>query len=181
MTARMRPASSPRHADRERTVHVDRGDELRVDLADQHHAHDVDGLAVGDAQSVAELALLAQSSSCRSLICGPPPCTTTGRMPTCRISTMSCAKSAKASSSRCSGQRVASVLDDDHLVGEATDVRQCLDQRCGAVGRGGRRCSRIQARPSQGRRSRRCRARRWRPVQLHRRHPWPGCRLRRSR
>ena len=31
------------------------------------------------------------SRSIRSLICGPPPCTTTGRRPTERISTMSSA------------------------------------------------------------------------------------------
>ena len=35
----------------------------------------------------------------RSLICGPPPCTTTGRMPTWRISTMSSANNCSASSS----------------------------------------------------------------------------------
>ncbi len=36
----------------------------------------------------------------RSLICGPPPCTTTGFMPTSRMSTTSCAnRSASAGSS----------------------------------------------------------------------------------
>ena len=47
-------------ADRVVAVHVDRGDELRVDLADEHHAGDVDGLGVGDPQAVAELGRLAE-------------------------------------------------------------------------------------------------------------------------
>ena len=33
----------------------------------------------------------------RSVICGPPPCTTTGRIPTARMSTMSSAKRARSS------------------------------------------------------------------------------------
>ena len=69
------------------------------------------------------------SRDIRSLICGPPPCTTTGRIPTRRISTTSSANSASASCSRRAGERVAAVLDDDDLAGEAPDVRQRLDQR----------------------------------------------------
>ena len=51
-----------RHADRDRIVArlaVDRGDEVAVDLADQHHPHDLERLGVGDAQAVAEFRLLA--------------------------------------------------------------------------------------------------------------------------
>jgi hypothetical protein len=42
---------------------------------------------------------LMPSRASRSLIIGPPPCTTTGFTPTCRISTMSRANSAIAASS----------------------------------------------------------------------------------
>ena len=73
----------------------------------------------------------------RSLICGPPPCTTTGRIPTWRISTMSWANRASASPSDAPGQRVASVLDDDDLIGEPANVRQRLDQGRGPVRRRG--------------------------------------------
>ena len=102
----------------------------------------------------------------------PPPCTTTGRMPTRRISTMSSANSARASCSDAPAERVAAVLDDHDLAGEATDVRQRLDQR--------RRLlpasssidlapgSRRRRRPWSGRRSRRGRARRWRPARRRR-------------
>ena len=54
------PGVLAREPDRERAVLVERGDDLAVDLADQRHAHDVDGLGVGDAQAVDELGLLAQ-------------------------------------------------------------------------------------------------------------------------
>ena len=58
--ARIRPASSPRQADGERAVDVDGRHDVAVDLADQHHAGDVEGLGVGDPQAVAELGLLAE-------------------------------------------------------------------------------------------------------------------------
>ena len=41
--------------DRERTVDVDRRHDVAVDLADEHHAGDVEAVGVGDPQSVAEL------------------------------------------------------------------------------------------------------------------------------
>ena len=46
--------------DGQRAVHVDGADDLAVDLADQHHAGDVDGLGVGDPLAVAELGHLAE-------------------------------------------------------------------------------------------------------------------------
>ena len=61
-------------------------------------------------------------------ICGPPPCTTTGRMPTRRISTMSWANSVEGVVLGRAGEGVAAVLDDDGLAGEAADVRQRLDE-----------------------------------------------------
>ena len=60
-SAPIRPASSPPTADGERAVDVDRRHDLRVDLADQHHAGDVEGLGVGDPQAVAELRHLAEA------------------------------------------------------------------------------------------------------------------------
>ena len=48
------------HADRQRAVDVDGADDLAVDLADEHHAGDVDGLGVGDPLAVAELGHLAE-------------------------------------------------------------------------------------------------------------------------
>ena len=65
-----------------------------------------------------------------SPIWGPPPCTTTGRMPTARISTTSWANEARASSepSARAVERIAAVLDDDDLAPETLDVRQCLDE-----------------------------------------------------
>ena len=47
-------------ADRQRPVDVDGRDDVPVDLADQHHAGDVEGLGVGDPQAVDELGHLAE-------------------------------------------------------------------------------------------------------------------------
>ena len=66
---------------RVRSVRVDLGDELRVDLAGEHHPHDADRLGAGDAVAALELARDASRSSIDE-ICGPPPCTTTGLTPT---------------------------------------------------------------------------------------------------
>ena len=49
-----------RQPDRVRAVPVHRRDDLAVHLADERHAHDVDGLGVGDAAAVDELGLLAE-------------------------------------------------------------------------------------------------------------------------
>ena len=49
-----------RHPDGDRPVHVDGRDDVAVDLADQHHAGDVERVGVGDPQPVAELGLLAE-------------------------------------------------------------------------------------------------------------------------
>ena len=55
------PGVLAREADRERAVLVDGRDDLAVHLAHQRHAHDVDGLGVGDPQAVDELRLLAEA------------------------------------------------------------------------------------------------------------------------
>ena len=62
------PGILARHADRDRLVAglaVDRRDEVAVDLADQHHADDLERLRVGDAKAVAELRLLADAAQHR--------------------------------------------------------------------------------------------------------------------
>ena len=55
----IRPPSSPR-AHGVGTVDIDRADDVTTDLADQHHAGDVEGLGVGDPQAVDERRLLAE-------------------------------------------------------------------------------------------------------------------------
>ena len=73
--------------------------------------------------------LPSRASSCS--ICGPPPCTTTGFMPTSLSSTTSCAKSRLQ---RLVGHGVAAVLHDDGLAVEALDVRQRLGQDARLLG-----------------------------------------------
>ena len=65
---RQQPRILARHADRDRLVAglaVDRRDEVAVDLADQHHADDLERLGVGDAKPVLELRLLADAAQHR--------------------------------------------------------------------------------------------------------------------
>ena len=74
------------------------------------------------------------SRSSMRLICGPPPWTTIGLMPTCFSSTMSRAKVVAAVA-----HRVAAILDDDGLAGIAAQIGQRLGQdrgldRVGGVG-----------------------------------------------
>ena len=54
------PGVLARHPDRVRAEPVHHRDDLAVHLADERHAHDVDGLRVGDAPAVDELRLLAE-------------------------------------------------------------------------------------------------------------------------
>ena len=82
------------------------------------------------------------SRAISSPIWGPPPCTTTGSMPTARMSTTSSANEASASPGSvrprrptAAVQRVAAVLDDDDLLPEAPDVGQRLHQHRGRLGR----------------------------------------------
>ena len=67
--------------DRQRAVLVDQADQLALDLADEHHPDDVHRLGGGDPQPAPELADWMPSRSSIELICGPPPCTTTGLKP----------------------------------------------------------------------------------------------------
>ena len=119
-------------ADGEWAVHVDCRDELRIDLADQHHPDDVDGLAIGDAQPVAKLALLAES--CHQLADLRPPSVHDDR-PHADLSHQHdvLGEQGQGVAVGCAGQGVPSVFDYYHLVGEATNVRQGFDQSCSPV------------------------------------------------
>ena len=56
----MKPRVLTRETDGDGRVHVDRRHDLAVDLADEHHARDVERLGVGDPLAVAELRRLAE-------------------------------------------------------------------------------------------------------------------------
>ena len=138
-------ASSPDRPTASEPWHVHGGDDLAVDLADEHHAGDLERLGVGDAHAVAELRHLARAGAISSPIWGPPPWTTTGSIPTERMSTTSSANDAKASPASSAApshrpvdrrQGVAAVLDDDDLPPEAQDVGQRLDEDRGALASG---------------------------------------------
>ena len=90
---RQQPRVLARNADRDRLVArlaVDGGDEVAVDLADQHHPHDLERLGIGDAKAVLNSGSLPTRRSIAST-CGPPPWTSTQRTPTLRSSSTSCA------------------------------------------------------------------------------------------
>ena len=65
---RQQPCVLARDADRDRIVAglaVDRRDQVGIDLPDQHHAHDLERLGVGDPEAVPELGLLADAAKHR--------------------------------------------------------------------------------------------------------------------
>jgi hypothetical protein len=109
-------------------VDVDGGDELRVDLADQHHAGDVDGLGVGDPQAVAELGGLAEPAH---QVADLRPAAVhhhrTDADETHQHDVLGEQRERVVVGG--SGECVAAVLHHHHLAGEAADVRQGLDQR----------------------------------------------------
>ena len=116
---------------------VDEADDLLVDRAGQHHLDDLDGRRVGDAQPGRRIRDLMPSRLSMSPICGPPPCTTTGLMAVCSISTMS---RAKLRASVLFAHGVAAVFHHDDLLVVALHVRERLRQdarRC----RGAKRSS----------------------------------------
>ena len=161
-------------------VGVDGGDELRVDLTDEHHPGDVDRLGVGDAQPSRNSAVLPRRPISAE-ICGPPPWTTTGRIPTRRISTMSWAKTSRASCSDVPAMALPPYLTTTvlpakrRMYGSASTRTSARRLSVTAAFRPGvrrqpRRQPRVpgargrQTRPGAGsRRSRRGRGRRWRP------------------
>src|SRR5439155_8550317 len=113
-----------REPDRERAVPVDRRDDLPVDLADQHHAGDVERLGIGDAQTVAELRLLAQ------------PCQQLADLRSATVDDDR-TQADRPHQHHVGGEqaqvvvtryRVPAVLDDDDLAAEAADPGQRLDE-----------------------------------------------------
>ena len=131
LRARIRPPSWPVRPTALPPAWLIRPTMSLLHLAAQHHLDHVHGLGVGDAHALDELALLAELGQ-RVSICGPPPCTTTGFMPTSFSSTTS---SREAVLQRRLGHGVAAVLDDDRLAVEPADVRQRLRQDLGLVAR----------------------------------------------
>jgi hypothetical protein len=111
---------------------VDQAHDVLLHLAGQHPLDHLHGLGVGHAHALDELPFLPRRFSAVS-ICGPPPCTTTGFMPTSLSSTTS---SAKSGLQRRVGHGVAAVLDDQGLAVELADVGQRLGQDLGLVARG---------------------------------------------
>ncbi len=114
-------------ADGVAAVHVDRGDELRVDLPLEHHAGDVDGLGVGDPQAVDELGFLAE------------PFHQLGDLRTAAVHDDRAhpdeahqhdvlGEQGERIVVGGAGEGIAAVLDDDGLAGEPPDVRQRLDE-----------------------------------------------------
>ena len=108
-----------------RPVLVDEPHELAADLRREHLAHHVDRLGRRHAVAAAELARGCRGARARAEICGPPPCTTTGRTPAYRRYTMS---SANARDSVVVDHRVAAELHDDRLAVEPLEPRQRLDE-----------------------------------------------------
>ena len=103
-----------------------RCDDVRVDLAEQHHLRDLDRLGVGDAQAVDELDLAGRAAPCSSVISGPPPWTITGFRPTYLSRTTS---RGEVLAQRRVAHRRAAVLDHDRAAVELPDVGQRLEQR----------------------------------------------------
>ena len=65
---RQQPGVLARHADRDRLVSslaIDRGHEIAVDLPDQDHPDNLEGLGVGDPEAILELGLLADAAEHR--------------------------------------------------------------------------------------------------------------------
>ena len=117
-------------ADRVVAVQVDRRDELRVDLADEHHAGDVDGLGVGDAQPVAELGHLAEAVH-QGADLGPAAVDDDRAQADEAHQDDVLGEHVEGVVAGGAGEGVAAVLDDDGLAGEAADVRQRLDEDVG--------------------------------------------------
>ena len=114
------------HPDRQRAMPVDRRHDARVDLAEQHHARDVDGLGIGDAQAVAELGRLAEPAhevgdlGTASVHHHRPHAHRTHEDDVLREERERVAFRA--------GQRVAAVFHDDGAARETADVRKGLDE-----------------------------------------------------
>ena len=115
-------------------VDVDRADDLRVDLADQHHAGDVDGLGIGDAQAVAELGLLAEPRHQVADLRAAAVHDDRSHADQAHQHDVFGEQRQRVVLAR-AGERVAAVLDDDDLAGEAPDVGQRLDEGRRLLGR----------------------------------------------
>ena len=113
-SAAISPASSPDRPTASGPCTLMADTMSRLTLPTEHHPGDVERLGVGDPQAVAELGLLAEPVH-SSPICGPPPCTTTGRMPT---ACMQHDVLGELVASAGVGHGVAAVLHDDRAPGK---------------------------------------------------------------
>ena len=103
---------------------VDARHDVAVDLADQDHAGDVEGLGVGDAQAVAELRLHAEPA--HQLADLRAAAVHDHRPDADRAQQHDVVR--ERVGERGVDHRVAAVLHDDGAAAEPLDVRQCLDE-----------------------------------------------------
>ena len=153
----MSPASSPDSPTASGAWTLMADDDVAVDLADEHHAGDVERLGVGDAQSVDELRDLAQPghqlADLRAAAVHDERAHAdrahehdVGRERG-QAGVVGVRRAGGAAGG--AGQGVAAVLDHHHLAPEAADVGQGLDQD-GGLGGGAPRPWRSWVHPDQG-------------------------------
>jgi hypothetical protein len=107
---------------------IDGGDEVAVDLADQHHAHDLQRLGVGDAKPIAEFRLLPHAAH-HHIDLGPAAMDK-------RYPHADRAKQQhvlRQGSIKLPVDRGAAQLHHHRLSGEAADIRQRLDEDAGSL------------------------------------------------
>ncbi len=122
----------PGKADRGLSMPVEALDDVRVDLAEQHHLRHLDRLAVGDAQTLDELDL------------HPEPLHVTGDLGAATVHDHRVQADVleqhdvgrKLVAERFVLHRRAAVLDHDRAAVELLDVRERLEQRAEAAGEG---------------------------------------------
>ena len=117
------------HSDGVRAVGVDQAHEFPSHLAGEDHPDHVHGLGGGDPSPPLNSDSMPSRLS-MALICGPPPCTTTGWMPDVVQEDDVLGEGA---AELVVDHGVAAVLDHHGGAGKALDPRQRLDQRAGFV------------------------------------------------
>ena len=124
------PGVLPADADGVRAVEVDGRHQLRVDLTEQHHPGDVDGVGVGHPQAVAELGGLAEAAHQGADLRAAAVDDDRAHPDEAHQHDV-LGEQVEGVAVGCAGQGVAAVLDDHRLAGEAADVRQRLDEDVG--------------------------------------------------
>ena len=122
------------HADGDRLVArlaVDRRDEIAVDLADQHHAHDLERLGIGDPQAVLELRLLADAAEHRVDLRAAAMDQHAAHADAAQQQHVLSEREVALAVDRRSAE-----LHDDRFAGELPDVGQRLDEDAGGIAGG---------------------------------------------